>query len=266
MVGKKLHDITNEDVDSIVRFINDVVKKAGCKGLIVGTSGGLDSAVTTKLCIKAIGAENVLSIFMPSVITPPADYIQTRELSRAWGVDYKVIDVQPAINTFTGMLFSNVEAPLEKGNISARCRMIILYNRAKKLDYLVAGTSNRSEYMMGYFTKFGDGASDIMPIIDLYKTQVRQIAELVGVPKDIIEKVPTAGLWEGQTDEEEMGITYRDLDLVLNGITFGLSDEQISEDVGINISKVSEVRERVGNMEHKRLPAPRPDIAFNDPQ
>ena len=143
--------------------------------------------------------------------------------------------------------------------------MIVLYNRAKKLDYLVVGTSNRSEYLMGYFTKFGDGASDMVPIIDLYKTQVWQIAEIIGVPKEVIEKVPTAGLWEGQTDEEEMGITYRDLDLVLNGITFGQTDEEISSEVGVIVDKISEVREQVGRMEHKRVLASRPDMDFNYP-
>ncbi|MCL1810878.1 MAG: NAD+ synthase [Methanomassiliicoccaceae archaeon] len=265
MAGRKLHCITNEDIEAIVEFIRKVAENTGCKGFSVGMSGGLDSAVTTKLCADAVGAENILNIFMPSVFTPPADYILTKDLCRKWGTDYKVIDVQPAINTFTGMLFSNIEAPLEKGNITARCRMIILYNRAKKMDYLVAGTSNRSENMMGYFTKFGDGASDVMPIIGLYKTQVRQAAELIGVPKEIISKVPSAGLWEGQTDEEEMGITYRDLDIVLNGIAFGLTDEEICADVDIGGQKVSEVREQVERMKHKRLPPIHPKTNFNDP-
>jgi NAD+ synthase len=264
MNGKKLHDITKEDVDHIVDFIRDVVEDTGCKGLVVGASGGLDSAVTTKLCVDAVGAENILNIFMPAAVTPPADYSVAADLSKRWGTGYKVIDIQPAVSVFTGMLFSNVEAPLEKGNISARCRMMVLYNRAKKTDYLVAGTTNRSEYMMGYFTKFGDGAFDIAPIIDLYKTQVWQVANMIGVPKEIIEKVPTAGLWEGQTDESEMGITYRDLDIVLDGIAFGASDDEIASDVGIGRSKVAEVRVRVAAMEHKRIQAYRPAIKFND--
>jgi len=265
MAGEKLHTVTEEDIDSIVRFIKDTVKRTGCKGLAVGASGGLDSAVTTKLCVDAVGGENVLSIFMPAVVTPPSDYILTADLSKKWGTGYKVVDIQPAVAVFTGMLFSGTETPLEKGNISARCRMMVLYNRAKKTDYLVAGTTNRSEYMMGYFTKFGDGASDIAPMIDLYKTQVWQAAKLIGVPKEIIERVPTAGLWEGQTDESEMGITYRDLDIVLNGIAFGRSDDEISKDVSVGKQKISEVRERVKAMEHKRIQAYRPDIVFNDP-
>jgi len=265
MVCRALHNITKKDIDALTDFIKVVAKDTGCKGMVVGSSGGLDSAVATKLCADAIGGENVLNIFMPSVVTPPSDYILTKELSKLWGTDYKVIDVQPAISTFTGMLFSNIEASLEKGNISARCRMTVLYNRAKKLNYLVAGTMNRSEYMMGYFTKFGDGAADLFPIIDLYKTQVWQAAEMIGVPKEVIEKVPTAGLWEGQTDEGEMGITYRDLDIVLDGITFGLPDSEIEKDVKVEASKISEIRARVAVMEHKRNSAYHPVIAFNDP-
>jgi len=266
MVGGRLHNITKKDIDDIIDFIKEVVKDTGCKGLVVGMSGGLDSVVTTKLCADAVGAENVLNIFMPSIVTPPSDYVATMELCRSWGTEYKVIDVQPAINTFTGMLFSNIEVPLEKGNIAARCRMTILYNRAKKMNYLVVGTTNRSELMTGYFTKFGDGAFDLAPIICLYKTQVWQVAELIGVPKDVIEKVPSAGLWEGQTDEDEMGIRYRDLDVILDGIAFGLPDSEIAKDVTVDLTKISEIRATVKKMKHKRLPPDHPDITFNDPK
>jgi len=265
MTGRALHSITKEDIDSMIDFIKAVVKDTGSRGLVIGASGGLDSAVTTKLCADALGAKHVLNIFMPSAVTPAADYKLTASLSRKWGVRYEVVGIQPAIDVFTGILLSDVKVPLEKGNISARCRMVVLYNRAKKLNYLVAGTSNRSEYMMGYFTKFGDGASDVVPMIDLYKTQVRQVAEMIGVPKEIIDKVPSAGLWEGQTDEGEMGITYHDLDIVLDGIAFGRTDEEIAKDAGVGRSKVLEIRGRVSGMEHKRTLAYRPDVTFNDP-
>ena len=265
MVGRVLHSITEKDVDKIVDFIREVVNSTGCNGIVVGASGGLDSAVTVKLCADAIGSEKVMSIFMPSLLTPEEDRIHTEEMSRAWGTGYEVINMQPVIEAFTKTLVSDARAPLERGNISARCRMIALYNRAKKLNCLVAGTSNRSEYIMGYFTKFGDGAYDLDPIIDLYKTQVWQVAEIIGVPRKVIQKVPTAGLWEGQTDEDEMEITYHDLDLILHGISFGLSDEEIAKDIGVGIPKISDVRYRVLTMEHKRIQAYRPDIDFNDP-
>jgi NAD+ synthase len=265
MVGRAIHTITEEDIQKIVGFIKDIIKSTGRKGIVIGVSGGLDSAVAAKLCADAVGPENVHCMFMPSSITPAADRSHTEEMSRKWGTGYEVLEMQRAVDVFSEMLVSEAKAPLEKGNISARCRMIALYSRAKKLDCLVAGTSNRSEYMMGYFTKFGDGASDIAPLIGLYKTQVRQVAEIIGIPEHIIKKVPTAGLWEGQTDEDEMGITYRDLDIVLNSITFGVSDAEIAKDTGIGISKISEIRARVAEMEHKRIQAYRPDIIFNDP-
>lgn len=286
MAGMTLHSITREDVDSIIGFIKDVVKETGCKGFVIGASGGIDSAVTTKLCADAVGPENVLNIFMPSAATPSADRVLTEGLSKSWGAGYEAIGIQPAIEAFTRaitsdpkdamseyqrsmvleeMASSDARVPLGVGNISARCRMTTLYNRAKTLNYLVAGTTNRSEYMMGYYTKFGDGASDMAPLIGLYKTQVRQAAEIVGVPKEIIEKVPTAGLWEGQTDEEDMGITYHDLDIVLNGITLGFSDDKISKGVKAGMPKISEIRHRVVEMEHKRNAAYSPDIIFNAP-
>ena len=285
MAGGMIHSITREDVDTIIDFIRDVVNGTGCNGLVVGASGGLDSAVTTKLCADAIGPENILNIFMPSANTPSEDRILTERLSKRWGTGYEVIGIQAAVGAFTRMIVSDPKAAMSKyqrdtilreevssdgvpvgiGNISARCRMTILYNRARTLNYLVAGTSNRSEYMMGYFTKFGDGASDLAPIIGLYKTQVRQMAEMISVPREVIEKVPTAGLWEGQTDEGEMGITYHDLDIVLNGIAFGLSDSEILKNVKAGTSKILEIRQRVAEMEHKRDATRRPDIIFNEP-
>ena len=253
-----------EDIDNVIEFIRNTVNASGSDGVVLGLSGGLDSVTVTKLCIEALGPEKVLTLFMPSVTTPPEDYTSTLELSKEWGVEYKVVDVQPAVNIFTGMLFTSVEAPLEKGNISARCRMIVLYNRAKKLNYLVVGTSNRSEFMMGYFTKFGDGAADFFPIIDFYKTQVWQLAEIIGVPKEVIDRVPTAGLWDGQTDEDEMGITYCNLDIVLNEMARGSEDEDISKIVDVSREKIAEIRERVSAMGHKRMPALRPKLDLNN--
>ena len=156
------------------------------------------------------------------------------------------------------VLLSGRETPLERGNISARCRMIVLYNLAKKRDYVVMGTSNQSEMMMGYFTKFGDGACDITPMANLYKTEVRQMARLIGVPEPIIAKPPSAGLWEGQTDESEMGIKYEDLDGILYDLEQDRSDSQIAADTGLPISEIVRIRTQVQSMEHKRLPAIRP--------
>ena len=175
-----------------------------------------------------------------------------------WGTEYKVVDIQPAVDALAAVLLSGKETPLERGNISARCRMIVLYNMAKKRDYLVFGTSNQSEIMMGYFTKFGDGACDVTPLANLYKTEVRQLARIIGVPEDIIAKPPSAGLWEGQTDESEMGIRYEDLDGILFDLERDCSDSQIAVDTGLELSEIARIRAQVRSMEHKRLPAIRP--------
>lgn len=260
MIKDEIPIVTADDVDELKNFIRAVAKKAGVDGMVIGLSGGLDSAVVTKLAADALGGGNVLDVFMPSRITPADDYMTTSELSRLWGVEYKIVDIQPAVDSLTAVLLSRDDVPLESGNISARCRMIVLYNQAKKKNYLVMGTSNQSELMMGYFTKFGDGACDVTPLSNMYKTQVKQIAEIIGVPKDIITKPPTAGLWEGQTDEDEMGIKYSDLDRILYGFERGCSDKEIFAATGLPLEKIVEIRECVRRSEHKRLPALRPEV------
>ncbi len=254
----KIPRIEREDVDAIVDFIRSSISSIGCKGVVVGLSGGIDSATVTKLCVDALGADRVLNVFMPSRFTPAEDYKVTAELSDMWGTEYRVVDVQPAVDALAAVLLSGKETPLETGNISARCRMIVLYNLAKKRDYVVMGTSNQSEIMMGYFTKFGDGACDITPIANMYKTEVRQIAKLIGVPDAVIARPPSAGLWEGQTDESEMGISYEDLDGMLYLLDQDRTDAQIAAETGLPVSEVARIRAQVESMEHKRLPALRP--------
>ena len=254
----KIPQITEEDVADLTGFIRSTVQKIGCKGVVVGLSGGVDSATVTKLCVDALGPEKVLNVFMPSRVTPAEDYKTTSELSSMWGTEYRVVDVQPAVDALAAVLLSGRETPLERGNISARCRMIVLYNLAKKRDYIVMGTSNQSELMMGYFTKFGDGACDVTPLANMYKTEVRQIARIIGVPEPIIAKPPSAGLWEGQTDESEMGITYENLDGILYDMEQDRTDPQIAADTGLPLSEIERIRKQVVSMEHKRLPAVRP--------
>lgn len=254
----KIPQITEEDVADLTGFIRSTIQKIGCKGVVVGLSGGVDSATVTKLCVDALGPEKVLNVFMPSRVTPAEDYKTTSELSSMWGTEYRVVDVQPAVDALAAVLLSGRETPLERGNISARCRMIVLYNLAKKRDYIVMGTSNQSELMMGYFTKFGDGACDVTPLANMYKTEVRQIARIIGVPEPIIAKPPSAGLWEGQTDESEMGITYENLDGILYDMEQDRTDPQIAADTGLPLSEIERIRKQVVSMEHKRLPAVRP--------
>ena len=259
MTGVKIPNITEEDVGSLIDFIKTTVDGIGSDGVVIGISGGIDSAVVTKLCVDALGPERVLNVFMPSRVTPAEDYKTTKDLCKAWGTEYKVVDIQPAVDALAAVLLTGRETPLERGNISARCRMIVLYNLAKKRNYLVMGTSNQSEIMMGYFTKFGDGACDVTPLANMYKTEVRQIARIIGIPEEIIVKPPSAGLWEGQTDESDMGITYNDLDGILFDMEQDRSDVQIANDTNLPKEKIAEIRRQVESMEHKRLPPIRPN-------
>lgn len=258
MAGVRIPNITAEDVESLIGFIRTTVRDAHSDGVVIGLSGGIDSAVVTKLCVEALGSDAVLNVFMPSRVTSAEDYKVTKEMSTAWGTEYRVVDIQPAVDALVAVLLSGEETPLERGNISARCRMAVLYNLAKKRNYLVVGTSNQSELMMGYFTKFGDGACDMIPLANMYKTEVRQIAKLIGIPEEVISKPPSAGLWEGQTDESDMGIKYADLDAILYNMEQDRSDAQISADTGLSKDQVAQIRRQVESMEHKRLPPARP--------
>jgi len=250
--------ITEREVESLTDGIRNAVEGTGCSGVVIGLSGGIDSAVVAKLCVNAIGPKNVMCVFMPSRATPAEDYRITKELCSKWGMEYRILDVQPAVDSLSAILTATTNTPLDRGNIVARCRMIVLYNLAKKYGRIVMGASNESEILIGYFTKFGDGACDISPLSGLYKTHVRQIAKIVGVPEKVIKKKPSAGLWEGQTDEEDLGITYDVLDPLLYMIVHGNSDAEISDATGVSSEMISSIRERVAKNGHKRLPPIRP--------
>lgn len=202
------------DSKKIAGFIKKKVKDAGAKGVVVGLSGGLDSAVVAKLSVKALGKDKVLGLIMPSPTTNLEDTKDAEEFARSLGIPYKKIPLQSILEAFRAFLELDRAA---YGNLMARTRMMLLYYYANLNNLLVVGTGNKSELSIGYFTKYGDGGCDILPIGDLYKTEVRELAGKLGIPKKIIEKIPTAGLWDGQTDESDMGVTYEELDRVLSG-------------------------------------------------
>lgn len=259
MAFREIRQMTSTDAAELMDFIRKTAEKAGAKGAIVGISGGIDSAVVTKLCVDALGPSKVKAVFLPTDSTPEEDYVQTREMCEKWGAEYEIVNIQSAVDSLSSLLLRTGDDPLQKGNLIARVRMIALYDRAKREGRLVFGTSNRTELLMGYMTKFGDGAEDATPLYNLYKTQVWQIGEIIGVPKAIIDKVPTAGLWEGQTDEGEMGIAYRSLDKALNVMDQGGSDGDMAKAADITVSKASEIRKRIASMEHKRTIPAHPD-------
>ena len=248
-------------LETISEFISTQVDASGASGVVVGLSGGIDSAVVTKLCVDALGPDKVLNVFLPSPTTPKQDLEDVRRMSKAWGTTLLIYDVGELLSTDSRSMPGS-EGKEVAGNLMARIRMTVLYAHANMEGRLVMGTGNKSELLMGYFTKYGDGGADLLPIGDLYKTEVRELARLIGVPEMIIEKEPSAGLWEGQTDESEMGIAYDDLDLVLSGLEDQLSLDVISKKSGVPMALVEMVASKNLASTHKRRLALIPKLGY----
>ncbi|MEB3787595.1 MAG: NAD+ synthase, partial [Desulfurococcales archaeon] len=222
-----LDDIARLDYDRLSKelssWIRDRVEEAGVEGIVVGVSGGVDSATTLALSVKALGKERVLGLVMPdSTVTPSEDMEDAKSLLESLGVRYHVIDIAPIVDVYKGSIpvYEDEDGPdrIPVGNLRARIRMSLLYYYANKKKLLVAGTGDRSEILIGYFTKWGDGAVDILPIAILYKTQVRRLAASMGVPERIAFKPSSPRLWRGQTAEGELGVSYEQIDLVLHAV------------------------------------------------
>jgi len=222
-------------------WIEDKVTEAKAKGVVFGLSGGVDSAVVAALSIK-IFPQNTLSIIIPCH-SLKADISDALDFINKFNIPYKIIDLSKVYDSFTHLLNDKEKEKsfkLAEANIKPRLRMTTLYYFANKLNYLVVGTGNKSELMIGYFTKYGDGGADILPLGNLLKSQVRELAEYLGIPKKIINKPPSAGLWEGQTDEKEIGISYEQLDKYLK--TGKLNNKIIEKKIQDKITKSSHKR------------------------
>ncbi|MEM3737466.1 MAG: NAD+ synthase [Candidatus Bathyarchaeia archaeon] len=231
------------------------VENVQASGVVVGMSGGLDSSVVTALSARALGERRVTGICLPEAETfNQKDVDDASRLASDLKINFHIVDISEALEALTRVLpIFDPQSLLEKGNLKARIRMTVLYYFANKLNSLVVGTSNKSEILTGYFTKYGDGASDLLPIGGLYKTQVYQLAHYLKIPEDIINKPPTAGLWPRQLDEEELGVKYETLDLILQGFEFGLSTDEIAKQLELPKSLVESIRTRKLRSEHKRL-------------
>ncbi|MBN2057917.1 MAG: NAD(+) synthase [Candidatus Saganbacteria bacterium] len=231
----------------IIDWLKTRIEEAGARGCVFGLSGGLDSAVVGILC-KAAFPDNVLGLLMPCH-SIESDIKHAQELAEKYSIPTKLIDLTPVQNEFyvqlEGKKYDSKAISLASANLRPRLRMISLYYHANKLNYLVVGTGNRSEAVMGYFTKYGDGGVDLLPLGSLLKSQVRQLAEELGVPRSIIDKAPSAGLWHGQTDEQEMGITYEVLDKIIAGLDSGQTK-------GLDARLVKKVQSKLAATEHKR--------------
>ena len=244
--------ILKNGTESIIEhFIAEKLRKTGAKGYVLGVSGGIDSAVVLRLAVGAVGKEKVLGLIMPEKDSPRGDLEDAMMLCELEGVQHRIIDISDAVESFSRAVGTKIDRG-GLANIKARCRMILLYHFAGKDERLVLGTSNKSELLIGYFTKHGDGGVDLEPIGDLYKTEVRQLAKVLGIPEKIIGRAPSAGLWPEQTDEKEIGMSYEDLDSVLLTIELGLDSNVAIERTGVPKDKIDRVVKMVRSSSHKR--------------
>lgn len=233
-------------LDEIVKFLQEQVKNANAKGLIVGLSGGIDSAVVALLIKKAF-PNNYLTLVMPC-FSPQVDLDYAAKLVHKHNLKSEVVNLDEAFISFKKVLEKDLHPEKSKivmGNLKARLRMNTLYAYAQNHNYLVVGTDNADEWHIGYFTKFGDGGVDVLPIVHLLKRDVFAAAKILGVNDEIIVRTPTAGLWEGQTDEQEMQFSYHELDQYLAG-----EKRQVSKEVQAKIEALHQASE------HKRTLAP----------
>jgi NAD+ synthase len=260
IIGKKYNKI----VKTIIEFIRAEVKSRGSSGVVVGISGGLDSAVAAYLAVKALGPKKVFGLILPdSGVTPKRDTIDAEKLAKHLGIKYKITEVGKIKKLCLNKNLPH-NSKLAKANLLVRLRMSLLYFHAAATNKLVLGTGDKSELQLGYFTKYGDGAADLFPIADLYKTEVREMAQYLLVPKNIVNKKSSARLWKGHTAEGEIGMTYEEIDHILrelegnhsknnnnNGRSFKVSPTVTTATKTVNKRKVKRLVELIERNKHK---------------
>jgi NAD+ synthase len=248
----------------ITRFIREYVSNSQAKGVVLGLSGGIDSATIAALCCKALGSENVLGLLLPEEETRnQKDIDDAKAVAENFRIKTQIVDMTPILEGFYNAIpVYDQKERICKGNIKARTRMIILYYYANKLSRIVCGSSDKSETLMGYFTKWGDGAADLAPIMDLYKTQVRKLAIHLGIPEQIALKPSTPALWPNQSAEGELGIKYETLDLILYGLERFMPTDEIANELTIEQGIVEAVKNRWLDNEHKRRMPIAPKLGF----
>lgn len=254
-----------ELADQITSWLREQLEITGASRFVLGLSGGIDSAVVAGLCTRAVGADKVLAVMMPSASNPD-DMKSAQMVADTFGFKTTTVDLTDiaemvfeampdATTLYSEILGENEEddvdnrAALARANVRPRLRMITNYYLANLSRGVVVGTGNKSELMIGYFTKYGDGGVDLFALTDLYKYEVRAVAKAIGVPEHIITRPPSAGLWEGQTDEDEIGITYEALDMTLQAIEAGDTEE-------VDPETLAKVQRMIAASGHKRVSVP----------
>ena len=243
-----------------VEFIRKVVDSSRGSGVVVGLSGGVDSSLAVTLCVRALGRDRVLGVLLPTDFTPREDVEDARDLAEMLEIRTETVNVQSILDAFLDPLNIAGDSPdyrLPKANILARIRMVMLYYYANVNGYLVAGPSDRSETLIGYFTKYGDGAADFFPNMHLYKTQVRELARHLGVPRKIAFKPSSPQLYPGHKTTDEIPVDYDKLDLILVGLfDYKMEPEDVSEATDVSLNTVREVQDRYNRTKHKRVSPP----------
>jgi NAD+ synthase len=246
---------------TIHQFLRAHVADAGAAGLLVGLSGGIDSALCARLARDAVGPSRTHAILLPDAAFPGGLREEVTDYAHHLGISLRVVDIDGPEARFRA-LFPEVTDRVSWGNVKARLRMTADYMEARERSLLLVGTGNKSELLMGYFTKWGDGGGDLFPIGDLYKTQVRELAVKLDLPRAIQERPPSAGLWEGQTDEEELGLPYSELDQILFGLEQLRTPDEIAQAVHLPVDRVRSVESRIERTRHKRRPPPIPKLGL----
>ncbi|MBZ4644230.1 MAG: synthase [Deferribacteres bacterium] len=234
----------------LCNFIKEETEKIGVKNVVVGLSGGIDSALSATLAVKALGKDRVFLYYLPYRTSSMQSKIDAMNVADFLGVDLTEVDITKFVEPYFAV---NPEiSKLRKGNVMARMRMIVLFDKSAEVGGIVLGTSNKTELLLGYGTWYGDLASAINPIGDLYKTQVWKLSEYLQIPRQVIEKKPTADLWEGQTDESELGFSYQDVDrLLYKMVDERYSFEELVND-GFDKEFIENISERIRKNQFKR--------------
>jgi len=241
-----------KETERICTFILDIVDQSSARGAVVAMSGGVDSAVVGALCVKALGKRRVLALLMPSDHTPEQDVSDAKKLAEGWGVKWEVVPITAIVDRLVDA--AKVEGTrIAKGNAEARVRMATAYYYANSIGYIVAGTGDRSESILGYFTKWGDGGVDMLPIVHLFKTQVRQLGVYLGLPKEIVEKPASPQLWPGHKASDEIPAGYDKVDVLLHCVyDLRLRPAEAARKAGVPVGVLDKVLEMHARTEHKR--------------
>ncbi len=240
----------------IIDFIKTQVKSAALDGVVVAVSGGIDSAVALAASVGALGRSHVTAITLPERdITPKSDVDDVMRLCEGLGVTCEQIEITPMLRVIRRSIPSyRPDDRVADGNTKARLRMLLTYYHANSRRSLVIGTSNKTELYLGYFTKYGDGGVDVMPFADLYKCQIRALGRHLGVPERIVNKPASARLWAGQETENDLGLPYDSLDLIVYAHLQGLPPAKIASETGVDKAQVEGILARIAASAHKRQP------------